>query len=115
VRFEGDGYIAWSLSTSKLPNATTKDDLIPAVMAGDISEKVSSGSQLKVYHGGKFVSQDSIFDLKTRSIKKKGDDTLNKELPRLWVAQLSKFILAYHTSGVFNEFEVRDVGKEVKD
>jgi hypothetical protein len=118
VRFEGDGYIAETQDISppsRSSNTTSVDDLIPALIAGGVSTQVAPGDQVKVKHGGEIVPQNSIFDLKTRSIKKLGDDTLDQEIPRLWVAQISKFILAYHTRGVFNQIETKDVRKEVQE
>lgn len=115
VRFEGDGYIVMTPSSSEKSQDATVNDLIQGLVAGDISEKLSPGTKLKVQRSGEVVSQDLVFDLKTRSIKKKGQDTLGEELPRMWIAQISKFILAYHTSGVFDNIEVRDVHKDVED
>ena len=70
---------------------------------------------LNVIHGGQKIPRAAVFDLKTRSIRKKDQDTLGEELPRLWVAQLSNFILAYHTSGIFEEIQTRNVHHEVED
>lgn len=67
-------------------------------------------------HAGEVVSQDAIFDLRTRSIKKKGyEDVLSDELPRFWIAQIPKFILAYHTRGVFDDIQVQDVRSNVEE
>jgi hypothetical protein len=65
-------------------------------------------------YAGDVINQSLIFDLKTRSARKKDQDILGEELPRLWVAQIQKFILAYHVDGTFNDIEVRDVKDEVK-
>ncbi|EAA29699.1 hypothetical protein GE21DRAFT_3698 [Neurospora crassa] len=63
------------------------------------------------------VPQAQVFDLKTRSIKaRENKNTLEEELPRLWVAQIPNFILAYHTRGKFfpNDIEIRDVRPDVQ-
>lgn len=115
VRFEGDGYVAEKTSQFEAStNAATVDDLISGLTTGNISEKVPSGTNLKVQHKGEVVDQSLVFDLKTRSIKKKEEDTLGEELPRMWVSQISKFILAHHTRGVFEDIEIRDVRKDVE-
>lgn len=66
--------------------------------------------------GGKRIPQSAIFDLETRSIKKRdlGHDTLSEELPRLWVRQISNFIVAYHKAGTFEDIRVRDVSEDVR-
>jgi hypothetical protein len=38
---------------------------------------------------------------------------MNEILPRLWVNQTSKFLIAYHQSGLFDKPEVKDVRQEV--
>lgn len=63
------------------------------------------------------VPQAQVFDLKTRSIKaRENKNTLEEELPRLWVTQIPNFVLAYHTRGRFfpNDIEIRDVRPDVK-
>jgi hypothetical protein len=113
VRFEGDGYTAATPSASKKPPDATLDDLISGLANERISERVSPGLHLKVQYAGEVIDQNLIFDLKTRSIKKKDQDTLGEELPRLWIAQISNFVLGYHTYGVFDDIEIRDVHKDV--
>ena len=115
VRFEGDGYLAESPPLSRILEDATVDDLITGLIAENVSEKVSPGTRLNIQHKGEAVDQDLIFDLKTRSIKKKDEDTLSEELPRMWISQISKFILAYHRRGVFEDIEIKDVRKDVKE
>jgi hypothetical protein len=67
--------------------------------------------KLQVRMGGTSVSQDRIFDLKTRASYKPFD--MNDILPRLWVNQTSKFLIAYHNFGLFNKPEVTDVRQDV--
>jgi hypothetical protein len=116
VRFEGDGYFAETPSSLETSHGATVDDLIPGLLeGGNISEKLSSGTKLNVRRAGEAVSQDLVFDIKTRSVRKKHENTLDEELPRMWTAQITKFVLAYHTSGVFDEIEVKDVRKDVEE
>lgn len=130
LRFEGDGYIIDGEDSTKDTSAQTfrtgdlevgaEIDLLSAEMAGNrvtskLPEHVDNG--LHVIHAGKLVSQDHMFDLKTRSIRKKETETLemtlNDQLKRLWVAQIPKFILAYHNRGIFEDIHIRDVQNEV--
>lgn len=130
VRHEGDGYIARAdvdeeRAASKYPtrggfDADAELDHLSAALTGNRVTSIrpeDSHAGLKIIRGGKLVSQDQIFDLKTRSIRKKEtetlEDTLGVQLSRLWVAQIPNFILAYHTRGVFDEINVKDVQEEV--
>lgn len=130
VRHEGDGYIACDDAdeedaASKLPtrcgfDADAELEHLSAALTGNrvtsiLPEDTHAG--LKMIRGGMLVSQEHIFDLKTRSIRKKETEKLEgilgEQLSRLWVAQIPNFILAYHTRGVFDEINVRDVQGEV--
>ncbi len=42
-------------------------------------------------------------------------DILGEELPRLWVSQIPKFVLAFHENGVFDDVRVQDVVSDVRD
>jgi len=61
---------------------------------------------------GTKVSQDSIFDIKTRSENSSFD--MDEILPRLWVNQTPNFLLAYHRYGLFKKPEVKDARQEVQ-
>lgn len=132
VRHEGDGYIAGDdadkgNSASKFPTPGDSDvgaelEHLSAALAGNrVTSRLPevTHTELKVIRAGKLVNQDQIFDLKTRTVRKKEtetlEDTLSGQLHRLWVAQVPNFILAYHTRGVFDEINVRAVQKEVDD
>jgi hypothetical protein len=129
VRFEGDGYIPEGKMPSETPSASklkSEAAQVPSLDKLSISfadKAISSGntqpnSELKIKRAGDMTNQNLIFDLKTRSIRKKeqATDTLREELPRLWVSQIQQFVLAYHVNGVFEKrnIEIRDVHKEVK-
>lgn len=121
VRFEADGYVAEdSVRTSKKTSPstsaeTTALDLLEFMNSATISsEDLSPGGALQIKRGGSNVDQSQAFDLKTRSVWKKEHDTLSEELPRLWVSQLKKFILAYHTDGLFEDIRVMDVRADVE-
>ncbi|OHF03872.1 geranylgeranyl pyrophosphate synthetase [Colletotrichum orchidophilum] len=121
VRHEGDGYLKHKQGSSanKPRRAMTEkdsvDDLIENLKVNETTPKVSQDPiHLQLNTGGFEVPQSAVFDLKTRSAKRKGTDFLGEELPRLWVAQIPNFVLAYHQRGMFTEIEVMDVAKEVK-
>lgn len=133
VRHEGDGYMAGDDTPSpkdpstKLPSLGGFDvdaelDHLSAALAGNrVNSKLPKDTHagLKMISAGKLVSQDQIFDLKTRSFRKKEtetlEDTLGGQLKRLWVAQIPNFILAYHNRGVFDDINVRAVQETVDD
>ncbi|TFB00815.1 hypothetical protein CCMA1212_007438 [Trichoderma ghanense] len=121
VRHSADGYVEdkdeQTSSAGKSSAAKDEDltSLLEGLFIGPGSGSSADSDDLEVVEGGKTTSQDSIFDLKTRSIKAIGRDTLGEELPRLWLARITKFILAHHTRGTFDNVEVADVHDEVKD
>ncbi|KFY57219.1 hypothetical protein V496_06493 [Pseudogymnoascus sp. VKM F-4515 (FW-2607)] len=53
------------------------------------------------------VSQAQIFDIKTRA--QQNIFNMEEILPRLWLNQTSKFLLAYHRYGLFDQPKVEDV------
>lgn len=130
VRFEGDGYVLAEGEDDDgghtgLPQAT---GLNPTVAVDGLTAMLDqsrvtaafalNSSELTVSSAGKVVDQECIFELKTRSIRKKEaatiEDTFLDQLPRLWVSQVPKFILAYHDRGKFGDITIRDARKDVK-
>ncbi|KAF5652809.1 hypothetical protein F25303_2897 [Fusarium sp. NRRL 25303] len=113
VRFEGDGYTS-SSPVAKTVKGYTFDDLESL----GITESLSKGTgQLKVSDGGESVPQSSIFDLKTRSIMAREKDHLGEQLPRLWIAQVTQFLLAYHERGLFRDsnIEIKNVKADITE
>lgn len=136
VRFEGDGYI-WDDDEAKdeeergagahkraqlsdLDKPQTIDGLVDELHRNRLAgARPADGDSVNVTYGGSLVDQDCIFELKTRSVRRKEadtfEDTFGDQLPRLWVAQIPKFVLAYHDHGLFEEVGVKDVRSDVKD
>ncbi|KAF4541080.1 Geranylgeranyl pyrophosphate synthetase [Lasiodiplodia theobromae] len=100
VRFEGDGYLKHLDSDPK--------------SEGDSPDVVPSTTKVDIRQGGRLVSQDAIFDLKTRSVKRMDHDILAEEIPRLWVAQIPNFVLAFHTRGTFEDIRVQNVRRDIE-
>ncbi|RYO90589.1 hypothetical protein DL764_008429 [Monosporascus ibericus] len=123
VRFGADGYMEDTDRASTKSSAPTRgkapvlvSELAASLDDSQISPKVSaSKAGVTIQAGGSLVDQSRIFDLKTRSFRKKEQDTIGEELPRLWVAQIPKFVLAYHADGVFNDIHVLDVHEHVQE
>lgn len=121
LRSSADGYIKEkdtnALAVSKSASAGDKDltSLFENVSIGTSSASPADSGKLEVVDGGQPTSQQSVFDLKTRSIKLIENDTLAEELPRLWLARIPNFILAHHTRGTFNNIEIADVREDVQD
>lgn len=131
VRFEGDGYIAdeddknndghQGLSRPAKLGTDEAVDELSATLADNhvtLSALDNGNLDLKVIHAGSLLQQDRIFELKTRSVRRKEaqtfEDTLKDQLPRLWVAQIPRFILAYHNRGTFEEISVIDVQDDIR-
>jgi hypothetical protein len=124
VRFGADGYIKPAEKPAPHQTSTVKekgpsvDDLIDTLSSVVVASHKKPGSgTLKVEAAGRPVDQTNVFDLKTRSIFTKGKkDHLADELPRLWVAQIPFFILAFHKAGYFapSEIQIKDVREDVR-
>ncbi|KAM3466613.1 hypothetical protein MY5147_001942 [Beauveria neobassiana] len=124
VRFEGDGYLPDKAGqrvekealSRRIQEPHTPEDLA-ALLSISGTAAHSSKSPLKMSEAGCLVPQGAVFDLKTRSIKRKDDEDaiVADELPRLWVRQISTLILAYHTCGTFRDIQIRDVRAEMAE
>lgn len=118
VRFEADGYHPDLAPVDKRNDKETGnesvDDLLSALTDTSVTSHQSSGKELTIESGGSPVPQSSIFDLKTRSIKKKDADIMAEELPRLWMSQISNMVVAFHKSGVFQDIQKLDARDRVK-
>ncbi|KAL8294631.1 hypothetical protein RB597_007751 [Gaeumannomyces tritici] len=126
VRFEGDGYMAQAGSSgnsqsvkkeelSEKASPSSVDDLLASLEQTAVSQaETSTDAELQIQRAGELTDQSLVFDLKTRSIKKVDMDILGEELPRLWIRQMSKFIVAYHARGVFNKIDIISVEDKVK-
>ena len=123
VRFGVDGYMRGDHPASP-ENATPASTQTLATADGDLSSKLElsklvasphkAGSSLDVVAGGSMVPQTSLWELKTRSFRKKDQDIVAGELPRLWLTQIGNFVLAYHEAGLFNDVRRIDVNQRVK-
>ena len=128
VRFESDGYLRGqrafadkeppseaTVSAARPPAAVDPDVLSGLLHSTTVTHRLpSSHNALEINNGEKTnIPQDSLFDLKTRSAKKKDVDTLAEELQRLWVSQTPNFILAYHESGRFTDVRVMNVREKI--
>lgn len=127
VRFESDGYIddaqvsGLSRSTAnsgQTTQASDTDSLLSGLMtAASVSEKIpKDDGPLQIRRGGSVVSQDKVFDLKTRAHWRKEHGLLDEELPRLWVSQTPQIVMAYHENSMFPpaNIEVRNVGADIE-
>lgn len=117
LRFEADGHLPQLAKGGTSASDQGKDDDQPLSaenMTLGPRPPGSSGKTLKIRQGGQYIPNPAIFDLKTRSIKKKEADVLGEQIARLWVTQIPNFVLAFHKLGVFEEIDVRDVRREVR-
>ncbi|KAJ5751470.1 uncharacterized protein N7511_008435 [Penicillium nucicola] len=127
VRFEVDGFLPDLIpEDSKVQQYHTSEtgdievnDILSSIQEVTISgvrltTKDTELTTLKVSKGGHHVPQRAVFDLKTRSVKKMDVQTVEEELPRLWVRQIPNFVLAYHTFGKFKDVRIQDMREELK-
>ncbi|KAJ4130207.1 hypothetical protein NW768_007190 [Fusarium equiseti] len=116
VRFEGDGYLPGSSEKSSV--RSFKDDCLDQIQDLGVSERPpNTTDQLVVSEGGEVIPQTSIFDLKTRSVKTRHKDHLGEQLPRLWISQMTNFLLTYHEKGLFQEkdIEIKNIKSDVEE
>ncbi|KAF2139492.1 uncharacterized protein K452DRAFT_289505 [Aplosporella prunicola CBS 121167] len=126
VRFEADGYFdnlaspEGTTSTPATPGQKESDgfSLSDALHQSSMSHRPSSSNALlSLEQGGTEIPQEAIFDLKTRSIRRKDVDVVSDEIGRLWVSQIPNMILAYHERGFFKkeEIHIHDVRHKVTE
>ncbi|KAG6100306.1 hypothetical protein E4U14_007086 [Claviceps sp. LM454 group G7] len=133
--FEGDGYLPtdWSCPTESAPKVTTgrvstslaDDEAISCLPvssprppnADDTGACGDGEPELKIFTAGQLKPQDSIFELKTRFIKRQYGQYhyIQHQLACLWLRQVPNFILAYHDNGLFTDIRVMDVRNEVSE
>ncbi|KAM0429740.1 hypothetical protein ACHAPT_006346 [Fusarium lateritium] len=116
VRFEGDGFINESKPRRRQSSAFASGDALAQINDLTLTKPLPNlARDLKVSDGGEIAPQETLFDLKTRSIMTKGRDTLGQQLPRLWIAQVTQFLLAYHEKGLFREenIEIKNVRDDI--
>lgn len=118
LRFGVDGYLRGDCPTPrKQENSPINASMSPVgeEVASELASSTIWGlayvakSSLDVVAGGGLLPQSALLELKTRSFRKKDQDTVAEELPRLWLTQISNFILAYHTQGLFDDVQQIDV------
>ncbi|KXJ91020.1 hypothetical protein Micbo1qcDRAFT_205046 [Microdochium bolleyi] len=123
VRYETDGFVAPDkASTTKETASVAALSAAPPV---DLPEELhkfrisscvaGTNKDLRIQAAGHPVAEDRIFELKTRSAKKAEDDILGSELPRLWVTQISRLIVAFHKRGLFDDIRELDTRARVAD
>lgn len=111
MRFEADGYLEKELKQEdpdKEASPRGDDD-------NDVAQPTLSIDNIHTRPGGRLIPQHAIFELKTRGAHKKHEDQMADHLPRMWLAQIPFFILAFHEFGLFKpeDITVRDVRGDV--
>ena len=112
VRTEGDGYLADQVATAA-PEGEEN-----AEVDATLAHKLMNIPNITTRKTGTLIPQHAIFDLKTRSIKRRDqvDEILAEQIARHWIAQIPFFILAFHERGRFSpeDILVQDVRKDVE-
>lgn len=108
VRTETDGYVRDPRDHQIIKLLASQAPLEDAIRRVSMSSSSPSASlQLQLKMQGRKVPQEQIFDIKTRAQQNIFD--MEEILPRLWLNQTSKFLLAYHRYGLFDQPKVKDV------
>ncbi|KAI9742869.1 MAG: hypothetical protein M1818_003598 [Claussenomyces sp. TS43310] len=113
IRSETDGYVGGNLTGTATKGDFAIEDALErmAVATANGNARPPVDNKLVLKMQGTKVPQDQIFDIKTRS--KQTNFSMNDILPRLWINQTSKFLLAYHERGLFDAPQVMDIQQEV--
>ncbi|KAL5119740.1 hypothetical protein ACEQ8H_002346 [Pleosporales sp. CAS-2024a] len=125
VRFACDGYIKEEASSIKVSVSRKdsmkhpEDEILSAFDTVSINKatipKQSDTERVSLDQKGAEVSQDGIFDLKTRSSRHKAGIDMSDIIPQLWVKQIPWFIVAYHDgAGLFEDIRIKDVQDDVR-
>lgn len=114
VRTETDGYVR--VPTTDAPSRASLSGNQPSVVEAlgslsMLSDKPACDQKLRLKMKGKMIPQKQIFDIKTRSKYKPFD--MNEIFPRLWLNQTPRFLIAYHTQGLFEKPEVKNIRQDV--
>ena len=128
LRFECDGYLPSKVPGGVSTLASVGDQkstegepdlaslLERAKVSSSLTGKIPQQGPLQISKSGQKIPQAAVFDLKTRSGRKKGLSVLDDELPRYWLAQIPNFILARHDGrGLFDDISVQDVRDDVEE
>jgi hypothetical protein len=113
VRSETDGYLkevaTGPQNTGQSAKGKDLADAFDSMAVGNATP--SKTRKLEVRLQGTEISQDKIFDIKTRAVYRPYD--MNEILPRLWLNQTPNFLIAYHEFGLFNKPQVESIRKDI--
>lgn len=103
-------------STSQATNMETDNILIDVPLgASEVLDAVPPADNrlIIISAGGKRVPQCQIFDIKTRNGCRVCE--MDDFIPRLWLTQTPKLLLAYHRSGVFERPRIEDCRDMIRE
>lgn len=103
VRSETDGYLEGAVAAEHIKSKSFS-----------IDPSLHNPDALAMQKGGLEIPQGAIFDIKTRTLHKKGQNHLADQIGRLWINQTPNFILAFHDQGKFTDIQVQDIKPEVE-
>ncbi|KAJ5039026.1 uncharacterized protein L3040_006698 [Drepanopeziza brunnea f. sp. 'multigermtubi'] len=114
IRTETDAYVKKSTKKAvSSPAHPVRSPSLDSTLAGIAVDRPdpSPTQELEIKMQGTVVPQEQIFDIKTRN--KRREYNMDEILPRLWMNQTSKFLIAYHEFGLFDKPEVVSVKEDV--
>jgi hypothetical protein len=78
---------------------------------GTLTNMKERKASLEIKKAGIPISQDAVFDIKTKHGKYPID--MAEIFPPLWICQVPNFILAYHERGVFSDIRKQDLRSDI--
>lgn len=111
VRSECDGFIDREKRTTnreEKPNSLV-DSFQNASIDDSTTPARDEGIQTK--EGGRSASQESILEVKTRSIQ--GEFMKADIMPKLWLTQTPTLIIGFHFRGLFIDLRIEDVKEDI--
>ncbi|PYH88611.1 hypothetical protein BO71DRAFT_338470 [Aspergillus ellipticus CBS 707.79] len=112
VRFESDGYIPKDDEQPLNEGQKVEPGLETMINTLNLAPPATQGV-LHVEEGGRPIAQGEVVDIKTRSMFDFKTRTIKKEIdlteltPRLWVSQIPTLVVAYHNQGAFADSDIR--------
>ena len=118
IRHETDGYVDTGAGKPSSSSQESENDSLSRMLGSlalspgnSTPDTTFHGSKLTVRAEGKITALESTLEIKTRSARRPLD--IQEVIPQLWVSQTSKFVIAYHYSGMFQPPNVQDLTSRI--
>jgi len=109
VRHETDGYVDNRSPTGLTDNLS---DALKGLSISELDNYANDSAPTLVETGGKAVDPSSTLEIKTRAASRKID--MAEVFSQLWMSQTPNLVVGYHRNGVFDNVQLRDMTKEIR-